>query len=137
MKDESLAIIGSTIGTIIVSTIAIGTLIVLQHDSMRGDARDQIGALRTDMNSQFEAVRSDTDSRFAALRSDTDRQIDTLRGDTGGRFGALRSDMNSQFEAVRGDMREIRVDLGDVRERVARIEVILGGSVSDPEPAAN
>ena len=137
MKDESLAIIGSTIGTIIVSTIAIGTLIVLQHDSMRGDARDQIGALRTDMNSQFEAVRSDTDSRFAALRSDTDRQIDTLRGDMNSRFGALRSDMNSQFEAVRSDIREIRGDIGDLSERVARIEVIIGGPVNEPEPALN
>ena len=126
MKDESLAIIGSVMGSVIVSTIAIGTLIVLQHDSMRGDVRDQIGALRTDMNSQFEAVRSDTDSRFAALRSDTDRQIDTLR-----------SDMNSQFEAVRSDIREIRGDIGDLSERVARIEVIIGGPVNEPEPALN
>ena len=94
MKDEPVVIIGSIIGSTVVSTIAIGTLIVLQHGAMRSDVRDQIGALRGDTNSRFEA-------------------------------------------AVRGDMREIRVDLGDVRERVARIEVILGGSVSDPEPAAN
>ena len=71
MKDESLAIIGSVMGSIIVSTIAIGTLIVLQRGSMRGD------------------------------------------------------------------LREIRVDLGDVRERVARIEVIVGGPVNEPEPALN
>ena len=115
MKDEPVVIIGSIIGSTVVSTIAIGTLIVLQHGAMRSDVRDQIGALRGDTNSRFEALRGDTDSRFEALRGD----------------------MNSQFEAVRGDMREIRVDLGDVRERVARIEVILGGSVSDPEPAAN
>ena len=126
MKDEPVVIIGSIIGSTVVSTIAIGTLIVLQHGAMRSDVRDQIGALRGDTNSRFEALRSDTDSRFEALR-----------GDMNSRFEALRGDMNSQFEAVRGDMREIRVDLGDVRERVARIEVILGGSVSDPEPAAN
>ena len=118
MKDEPVVIIGSIIGSTVVSTIAIGTLIVLQH-----------GAMRSDTNSRFEALRGDTNSRFEALRSDTDS-----------RFEALRGDMNSQFEAVRGDIREIRVDLGDVRERVARIEVILGDFVrgpGDPGPAAN
>ena len=80
-------------GSILVSTIAITTLIVLQHGAMRSDIRDQ--------------------------------------------HAAMRSDMRDQHAAMRGDIREIRGDVGELRERMARIEVLVErGAANRPEPAA-
>ena len=74
-RQPTLAIIGSIAGSILVSTIAIATVIVLQHGSMRSDMRDQHAALRSDMRDQHTALRSDT----GELRSD----IGELRSDVG------------------------------------------------------
>ena len=91
-------------GSILVSAIAIGTLIVLQHGAMRSDMRDQHAAMRSDMNNQFTS---------------------------------LRSDMSEQLTTLRGDIREIRGDVGELRERMARIEVLAErGAANRPEPAA-
>ena len=54
-----------------------------------------------------------------------------------GQFTTLRSDMSEQFTTVRGDIREIRGDVGELRERMARIEVLVErGAANRPEPAA-
>ena len=91
-------------GSILVSTIAITTLIVLQHGAMRSDIRDQHAAMRSDMRDQH---------------------------------ADMRSDMSEQFTTVRGDIREIRGDVGELRERMARIEVLVErGTANRPEPAA-
>ena len=80
-------------GSILVSMIAITTLIVLQHGAMRSDMRDQ--------------------------------------------HAAMRSDMSEQLTTLRGDIREIRGDVGELRERTARIEVLVErGAANRAEPAA-
>ena len=49
----------------------------------------------------------------------------------------MRSDMSEQFTTLRGDIREIRGDVGELRERMARIEVLVErGTANRPEPAA-
>ena len=70
-RQPTPAIIGSIAGSILVSTIAIATVIVLQHGSMRSDMRDQHAALRSDIGE----LRSD----IGELRSD----IGELRSDVG------------------------------------------------------
>ena len=91
-------------GSILVSMIAITTLIVLQHGAMRSDIRDQHAAMRSDMNNQFTT---------------------------------LRSDMSEQLTTLRGDIREIRGDVDELRERMARIEVLVErGTANRAEPAA-
>ena len=114
-RQPTLTIIGSMAGSILVSTIAIATLIVLQHGAMRSDMGDQHAAMRSDMNNQF-----------TTLRGDMSEQLTTLRGD-----------MSDQFTTLRGDIREIRGDVGELRERMARIEVFVErGAANRPEPAA-
>ena len=81
-RQPTLTIIGSMAGSILVSTIAITTLIVLQH-------------------------------------------------------GAMRSDIRDQHAAMRGDIREIRGDVDELRERMARIEVLVErGAANRAAPAA-
>ena len=51
--------------------------------------------------------------------------------------GAMRSDMRDQHAAMRSDIREIRGDVGELRERMARIEVLVErGAANRAEPAA-
>ena len=103
-RQPTLTIIGSMAGSILVSTIAIATLIVMQHGAMRSDMRDQHAAMRSDMRDQH---------------------------------ADMRSDMSEQFTTVRGDIREIRGDVGELRERTARIEVLVErGAANRAEPAA-
>ena len=51
--------------------------------------------------------------------------------------GAMRSDIRDQHAAMRGDIREIRGDVDELRERMARIEVLVErGAANRAEPAA-
>ena len=52
---QTLAIVGPVTGTVLVSTIAIATLIVTQHDAMRRSASEEHAALRDDIRE----IRSD------------------------------------------------------------------------------
>ena len=68
-RQPTLTIIGSMAGSILVSAIAIGTLIVLQHGAMRSDMRDQHAAMRSDMNNQFTSLRSDMSEQLTMAGS--------------------------------------------------------------------
>ena len=95
-RQQTFAIIGSTVGTVLASTISIATLIVTQHDAMR---------------------RS-TDEQHAALRASAEQEHAALRGDI--------ADIRGDIVEIRGDIRVIRSDISDLRERTARIEVHVG-----------
>ena len=88
-RQQTFTIIGSTVGTVLASTIAIATLIVTQHDAMR---------------------RS-TDEQHAAIRTSAKQEHAALRGD---------------IAEIHGDIRVIRSDISDLRERTARIEAHVG-----------
>ena len=88
-RQQTFTIIGSTVGTVLASTIVIATLIVTQHDAMR---------------------RS-TDEQHAAIRTSAKQEHAALRGD---------------IAEIHGDIRVIRSDISDLRERTARIEAHVG-----------
>ena len=58
-RQRTFAIIGSTVGTVLASTIAIATLIVLQHDSMRRSSSAEIASVRNAASSEHAVLRSD------------------------------------------------------------------------------
>lgn len=95
-RQPTFAIIGSTVGTVLASTIAIAALIVTQHDAMRRSVDEQLAA-----------IRSSAEQEHAALRGD----IADIRGD---------------IVEIRDDIRVMRSDISDLRERTARIEVHVG-----------
>ena len=88
-RQQTFAIIGSTVGTVLASTIAIAALIVTQHDAMRRSVDEQLAA-----------IRSSAEQEHAALRGD--------------------------MAEIRDDIRVMRSDISDLRERTARIEVHVG-----------
>ena len=95
-RQQTFAIIGSTVGTVLASTMAIAALIVTQHDAMRRSADEQ-----------HAGIRASAEQEHAALRGD----IADIRGD---------------FVEIRDDIRVMRSDISDLRERTARIEVHVG-----------
>ena len=100
VRQQTFAIVGSVVGTVTASTIAIATLIVLQHDSMRRSSSAEIESVRSALSAEIESVRSAASSEHAALRSDV--------------------------AEIRDDMRAMRSDISDLRERMARVEVHVG-----------
>ena len=100
VRQQTFAIVGSVVGTVTASTIAIATLIVLQHDSMRMSSSAEIESVRSALSAEIESVRSAASSEHAALRSDV--------------------------AEIRDDMRAMRSDISDLRERMARVEVHVG-----------
>ena len=106
-RQQTFAIIGSVVGTVLVSTIAIATLIVLQHDSMRRSSSAEIESVRSSLSAEIESVRDAASSEHASLRGDIVEFRDDIR-------------------EIRGDIRGIRSDISDLRERMARVEVHVG-----------
>ena len=106
-RQQTFTIVGSVAGTVLAATIAIATLIVLQHDSMRRSSSAQIESVRSALSAEIESVRNAAGSEHASLRGDTVE---------------IRDDMRE----VRGDIRVMRADISDLRERMARVEVHVG-----------
>ena len=65
-RQQTFTIIGSTVGTVLASTIAIATLIVTQHDAMRRSTDEQHAAIRTSAEQEHAALRGD----IAEIRGD-------------------------------------------------------------------
>ena len=99
-RQQTFTIIGSTVGTVLASTIAIATLIVTQHDAMRRSTDEQHAAIRTSAKQEHAALRASAEQEHAALRGD--------------------------IAEIHGDVRVIRSDISDLRERTARIEAHVG-----------
>ena len=99
-RQQTFTIIGSVAGTVLAATIAIATLIVLQHDSMRRSSSAEIESVRSALSTEIESVRNAASSEHAVLRSD--------------------------IGEIRDDMRVMRSDIADLRERMARVEVHVG-----------
>ena len=106
-RQQTFTIVGSVAGTVLAATIAIATLIVLQHDSMRRSSSAQIESVRSALSAEIESVRNAAGSEHASLRGDTVE---------------IRDDMRE----VRGDIRVMRADISDLRERMAQVEVHVG-----------
>ena len=111
VRQQTFAIVGSVVGTVTASTIAIATLIVLQHDSMRMSS-----------SAEIESVRSALSAEIGSVRSAVSAEIESVRSAASSEHAALRSDVAE----IRDDMRAMRSDISDLRERMARVEVHVG-----------
>ena len=105
-RQQTFAIIGSVVGTLLVSTIAIATLIVLQHDSMRRSVSAELQSMRTAASEEHAAIRSAASGEHAALRDN--------------------------IAEIRDNIRMMRSDISDLRERMARVEVHVGVTAESP-----
>ena len=87
--------------------IALGALITGLFAWLRQDIRE----LRKDMDSKFSSLRNGLDSKIGSLRNDLDGKIDS-------RIDSLRSALESKIDSLDSK-------IGELSERVARIEGLL------------
>ena len=143
-RQQTFTIIGSTVGTVLASTIAIATLIVTQHDAMRRSTDEQHTAIRTSTEQEHAALRASAEQEHAALRTAAKQEHAALRTVAEQEHAALRTAAEQEHAALRasaeqehaalrgdiaeihGDIRVIRSDISDLRERTARIEAHVG-----------
>ena len=74
------------------------------------DMQEQIGGLRTDMQGQIGELRTDMQEQIGELRMDMHDEIGELRGET---------------RRVLGETREFSERLGELSERMARVETLI------------
>ena len=122
VRQQTFAIVGSVVGTVTASTIAIATLIVLQHDSMRTSSSAEIESVRSALSAEIGSVRSGLSAEIESVRSAVSAEIESVRSAASSEHAALRSDVAE----IRDDMRAMRSDISDLRERMARVEVHVG-----------
>ncbi|MYJ96972.1 MAG: hypothetical protein F4053_15765 [Proteobacteria bacterium] len=98
--------------------IALGALITGLFAWLRQDIRE----LRKDMDSKFSSLRNELDSKISSLRNGLDSKIGSLRNDLEGkidsRIDSLRSALESKIDSLDSK-------IGELSERVARIEGLL------------
>ena len=98
--------------------IALGALITGLFAWLRQDIRE----LRKDMDSKFSSLRNELDSKIGSLRNGLDSKIGSLRNDLEGkidsRIDSLRSALESKIDSLDSK-------IGELSERVARIEGLL------------
>ncbi len=115
--------------------IALGALILGLFAWLRQDIRAlraEMNALREDMTGKIGALREEMDGKIGALREDMtgkigalNGKIDALREDMTGKIDALREETNGKIGALNGKIDALRDEVGELRERVARIEGLL------------
>ena len=149
VRQQTFAIAGSVVGTVTASTIAIATLIVLQHDSMRTSSSAEIDCrVRSGHGNGIDnpiatliVLQHDSMRRPQALKcakrpkccSALSAEIGSVRGAVSAEIESVRSAASSEHAALRSDVAEIRddmramhSDISDLRERMARVEVHVG-----------
>ena len=89
---------------------------------MREDMRLMETRIREDMRSMEARIREDMASMEAGIREDMASMEAGIREDMASMEAGIRKDMGSMEDRIREDMREVRADLGNVRERVTRLE---------------
>ena len=98
--------------TLAVAIIALGGGLFASLNAMEGRIRDDMRTLRGDMQAMERGIREDMRGMESGIRED-------MRAMESG----IRKDMRAMESGIRGDVRELRGDVGTLRERVSRLEV--------------
>lgn len=107
--DNNFKTITLPLGALMLTAIlALGGLIGYSHSLLRQD----IATLRADLTSDIATLRADLTSDIATLRADLTSDINGLR---------------REMSDLRREVVDMRGELGSLRERVARVEVLVEG----------
>ena len=136
--------------TLLGAMLAIGVGLAGLMFSFQGQVRDDIRTvetrLREDMGTMETRLREDMSTMETRLREDMGAMETRLRGemkametrlieDLNRREKRIREDMRTGETRIREDVRELRGDVGELRERVSRIEGrFVPGDASTPRP---
>ena len=107
--------------------------------TMETRLRDDMGTmetrLREDMGTMETRLREDMKTMEARLRKEMKAMETRIIKDLDGREARIREDMRTGETRIREDVRELRGDVGELRERVSYMEGrFVPGDTSAPQP---
>ena len=125
--------------TLLGAMLAIGVGLAGLMFSFQGQVRDDIRTvetrLREDMGTMETRLREDMGAMETRLRGEMKAMETRLIEDLNRREKRIREDMRTGETRIREDVRELRGDVGELRERVSRIEGrFVPGDASTPRP---
>ena len=112
--------------TILSAGIALAALIITGQNSLRREMQGQrkdIDGLREENRAEFKAIREENQAEFKAVRE----TMQAHREENQAEFKAVRETMQAHREENQAEFKAVRKDLGDLRERTARVEGMLEG----------
>ena len=88
--------------------------------SVQQETGERSTALQREMGERITGAQRETSERITALQQETGERITALHRETGDRIAALHRDLGARIDVL-------AAHLGDVRERLGRIEGLLEG----------
>ena len=131
--------------TLAVAIVALGGGLLASLNAMEGriraDMRQMEGRIRDDMAPMEQHIREDMTTMERHIREDMAGMDTRIRADMAGVDSRIRADMVLRERGIREDVRELRGDVGLLRERVARLEARFDDefpprTASRPSPTA-
>ena len=104
----------TVLGAVLAVGVGLGALTFTGLDHVRQD----IQVVRADMHAMETRLRAEMHTIEKRLRED----VQTIREDMQTMEGRLREDMQTMEGRLREDTRELRGDVGQVRERISNLE---------------
>ena len=102
--------------TLTVAIVALGGGLFASLNAMEG-------RIREDMRAMESRIHEDTGSMEKRIREDMSAMEIRIREDMALREERIRKDMGAGENRIREDVRDLRGDVGTLRERVTRLEV--------------
>lgn len=120
--------------TIIAAAIALAAVMVPGVRSLRREISDLCGEMsalrgefRSDLGVFREEMRADLNSFRDEMRGEMNAFRDEMRGEFNSFQEEMRGEMNAFREEMRGEFSDVRADLSESRERMARVEGLFEG----------
>lgn len=114
---------------------ALETRIHTMDARIREDMAAMEKRIRGDMAAMEAGIREDMAAMEARIRADMAAMEAGIRGDMAAMEDGIRRDMGAMEVRIREDVRELRGDVGEVRERVSHLEGRFdGGGIPQPQP---
>ena len=113
--------------TLTVAIVALGGGLFASLNAMEGRIREDMRAMESriheDMGSMEKHLREDMVTMEKRIREDMGAMEIRIREDMALREERIRKDMGAGENRIREDVRDLRGDVGTLRERVTRLEV--------------
>jgi len=123
------------LGAMLAIGVGLAGLMFNFQAQVREDIRTSESRLREDMGTMESRLREDMKTMETRLRGEMQAMETRLIEDMNRREVRIREDMRMGEARIREDVRELRGDVGELRERVSHIEGrFVPGDTSAPQP---
>lgn len=95
---------------------------------------DEIGALRSEFRSDLGVFRDEMRADFNSFRQEMRGEFSSFREEMRGELSSFQEEIRGEFGGLRADVGEVRNQVNELRERMARVEGLFEGFTRS-EPA--